>query len=69
MLRRKQFTFHIQDLKYAGHIIEELSKLPQLANFDMNSIELAIKENKPAPQIVKKRHRYADRPFTTWFFD
>lgn len=43
MLRRKQFTFHIQDLKYAGHIIEELSKLPQLANFDMNSVELAIK--------------------------
>ena len=46
MPRRKQLTFHIQDLRCAGHIIEELSKLPQLANFDMNSIELTIKENR-----------------------
>ena len=46
MPRRKQLTFHIQDLRCAGHIIEELSKLPQLANFDMNSIELIIKENR-----------------------
>ena len=54
MPRRKQLTFHIQDLRCAGHIIEELSQLPQLANFDMNSIELTIKENRPAPKIVKK---------------
>lgn len=54
MPRRKQLTFHIQDLRCAGHIIEELSKLPQLANFDMNSIELIIKENRPAPKIIKK---------------
>ncbi len=54
MPRRKQLTFHIQDLKSASHIVEELSKLPQLANFDMSSIELTIKENKPAPKIVKK---------------
>ena len=54
MPRRKQLTFHIQDLRCAGHIIEELSKLPQLANFDMNSIELTIKENRPAPKIIKK---------------
>ncbi len=54
MPRRKQLTFHIQDLKCADYIIEELSKLPQLANFDMSSIELTIKENKPAPKIVKK---------------
>lgn len=54
MPRRKQLTFHIQDLRCAGHIIEELSQLPQLANFDMNSIELTIKENRPAPKIIKK---------------
>ena len=54
MPRRKQLTFHIQDLRCAGHIIEELSKLPQLANFDMSSIELTIKENRPAPKIIKK---------------
>lgn len=54
MPRRKQLTFHIQDLRCAGHIIEELSQLPQLANFDMSSIELTIKENRPAPKIVKK---------------
>ena len=46
MPRRKQLTFHIQDLRCAGHIIEELSQLPQLANFDMSSIELTIKENR-----------------------
>ena len=45
MPRRKQLTFHIQDLRCAGHIIEELSKLPQLANFDMNSIELIISKH------------------------
>lgn len=27
MPRRKQLTFHIQDLRCAGHIIEELSQL------------------------------------------
>lgn len=54
MPRRKQLIFKIQDLKCAVHIIEELSKLPQLNNFDMKSIELMIKENKPAPQILKK---------------
>ena len=54
MPRRKQLTFHIQGLRCAGHIIEELSQLPQLANFDMTSIELTIKENRPAPKIVKK---------------
>lgn len=54
MPRRKQLIFKIQDLKCAVHIIEELSKLPQLKNFDMKSIELTIKENKPAPQILKK---------------
>lgn len=54
MTRRKQLIFKIQDLKCAVHIIEELSKLPQLNNFDMKSIELTIKENKPAPQILKK---------------
>lgn len=54
MPRRKQLIFKIQDLKCAVHIIEELFKLPQLNNFDMKSIELTIKENKPAPQILKK---------------
>ena len=54
MPRRKQLIFKIQDLKCAVHIIEELSKLPQLNNFYMKSIELTIKENKPAPQILKK---------------
>lgn len=54
MPRRKQLIFKIQDLKCAVHIIEELSKLPQLNNFDMKSIELTIKENKPTPQILKK---------------
>ena len=54
MPRRKQLIFKIQDSKCAVHIIEELSKLPQLNNFDMKSIELTIKENKPAPQILKK---------------
>lgn len=54
MPRRKQLIFKIQDLKCAVHIIEELSKLPQLNNFDMKSIELTIKENKPAPQILKR---------------
>lgn len=54
MPRRKQLIFKIQDLKCAVHIIEELSKLPQLNNFDMKSIELTIKENKLAPQILKK---------------
>ena len=68
MPRRKQLTFHIQDLRCAGHIIEELSKLPQLANFDMNSIELTIKENRPAPKIIKKKHRYTARPFAAWLF-
>ena len=50
MPRRKQLIFKIQDLKCAVHIIEE----SQLNNFDMKSIELTIKENKPAPQILKK---------------
>lgn len=54
MPRRKQLTFHIQDLRCAGHIIEELSQLPQLANFDMSSIELTIKENRPTPKILKR---------------
>lgn len=54
MPRRKQLIFKIQDLKCAVHIIEELSKLPQLNNFDMKSIKLTIKENKPTPQILKK---------------
>lgn len=54
MPRRKQLIFKIQDLKCAVHIIEELSKLPQLNNFDMKSIELTIKKNKPTPQILKK---------------
>ena len=54
MPRQKQLTFHIQDLRCAGHIVEELSKLPQLDNFDMSSIELTIKENKPAPKIIRK---------------
>lgn len=67
MPRRKQLTFHIQGLRCAGHIIEELSQLPQLANFDMTSIELTIKENRPAPKIVKKEYRHTDRPFTAWF--
>lgn len=55
---RKQLTFHIQDLRCAGHIIEELSKLPQLVNFDMSSIELTVKENRPAPKIIKKTSIY-----------
>ena len=70
MPRRKQLTFHIQDLRCAGHIVEELSKLPQLDNFDMSSIELTIKENKPAPKIIKKDiDMLIDRlrPFTAWF--
>ena len=46
MPRRKQLIFKIQDLKCAVHIIEEY--------FDMKSIELTIKENKPTPQILKK---------------
>ena len=46
MPRRKQLTFHIQDLRCAGHIIEELSH--------MSSIELTIKENRPTPKILKK---------------
>ena len=54
MPRRKQLIFKIQDLKCAVHIIEELSKLPQLDNFVMKSIVLTIKENKPTPQILKK---------------
>ena len=54
MPRRKQLTFHIQDLRCAGHIIEELSQLPQLANFDMSSIELTIKENRPTPKSSKR---------------
>ena len=38
----KTEAINIQDsgLKCAVHIIEELSKLPQLNNFDMKSIEL-----------------------------
>ena len=64
MPRRKQLTFHIQDLRCAGHIIEELSKLPQLANFDMNSIELTIKENRPAPKIIKKDIDMLQRGFS-----
>lgn len=54
MPRQKQLTFHIQDLRCAGHIVEELSKLPQLDNFDMSSIELTIKENKPDPKSSEK---------------
>ena len=54
MPRRKQLTFHIQDLRCACYIIEELSKLPQLENFDMTSIELVIKENKSESKILKK---------------
>ena len=61
MPRRKQLIFKIQDLKCAVHIIEELSKLPQLNNFDMKSIELTIKENKPAPQILKDIDTLVDR--------
>ena len=55
MPRRKQLIFKIQDLKCAVHIIEELSKLPQLNNFDMKSIELTIKENKPAYTLMTGR--------------
>ena len=63
MPRRKQLTFHIQDLRCADHIIEELSQLPQLANFDMSSIELTIKENRPAPKIelIIKENRPAPK--------
>ncbi|WP_446786959.1 hypothetical protein [Macellibacteroides fermentans] len=34
-------------------LVKELSKEPLLANYDMDSIELTIKENRPAPQIKK----------------
>ena len=54
MPRRKQLTFKIRDLKCAQYLIAELSQLPQLANFDMTSIEISIKENRPAPKIIKK---------------
>lgn len=54
MPRRKQLTFKIKDLRCAQYLIAELSQLPQLANFDMTSIEISIKKNKPAPKIIKK---------------
>lgn len=54
MSRRKQLRFHIQALKCACHIIEELSQNPQCTNYDMTSIELIIKENKSKPKILKK---------------
>ena len=54
MPRRKQLTFKIKDLRCAQYLIAELSQLPQLANFDMTSIEISIKENRPAPKIIKK---------------
>ena len=54
MPRRKQLTFHIQDLRCAGHIVEELSKLPQLDNFDMSSIELTSKKTNLHPKSSKK---------------
>ena len=53
MPRRKQLTFKIRDLKCAQYLIAELSQLPQLANFDMTSIEISIKENRPVPKIIK----------------
>lgn len=49
MPRRKQLTFKIKDLRCAQYLIAELSQLPQLANFDMTSIEISIKENKTCP--------------------
>lgn len=42
MPRRKQLTFKIRDLKCAQYLIAELSQLPQLANFDMTSIEYPL---------------------------
>lgn len=54
MPRRKQLTFKIKDLRCAQYLIAELSQLPQLTNFDMTSIEISIKENKPVPKIIKK---------------
>ena len=49
MPRQKQLTFHIQDLRCAGHIVEELSNY-WLSNFDMSSID--HQESKPA--IIRK---------------
>lgn len=67
MPRRKQLTFKIKDLRCAQYLIAELSQLPQLTNFDMTSIEISIKENKPVPKIIKKEgHRCTDRPLATW---
>ena len=66
MPRRKQLTFKIKDLRCAQYLIAELSQLPQLANFDMTSIEISIKENRPAPKIIKKDMRCTDRPLATW---
>lgn len=54
MPRRKQLKFSIHELNSSCYIIEELSQLPQLSNYDMASIELTIKENVPTPRIVQK---------------
>lgn len=54
MPRRKRKTYGIKELQCHDMLIRELSQRPELANFDMSSIELTIKENKLAPRIVKK---------------
>ncbi len=53
MPRRKQQKIDVTSLKCRDVLIKELSQNPLLANYDMGSIELTIKENKPAPQIKK----------------
>ncbi len=53
MPRRKQLTFKIKDLRCAQYLIAELSQLPQLTNFDMTSIEISIKENKPVGKATR----------------
>ncbi|MDR0895782.1 MAG: hypothetical protein LBN06_10870 [Prevotellaceae bacterium] len=45
MPRRKQKTIQLADLQCRNALIEELRKNPLLADYDMDTIEITIKEN------------------------
>lgn len=54
MPRRKELKISVSELHCHNLLIAELKRNPLLADFDLSSIELNIKHNKPKPVLKKE---------------
>ena len=53
MLRTKELKINVSELGCYSRLVDELNKNPLLTDYDLSTIELKVKHNKPKP-ILKK---------------